>query len=168
MKRIEVSDEAYASLQRLADARHLTVTGLLATLAGPSGPALAGDALLLHLASLEFARSPDNTGRYLDLLAWCARNYATDFADFVSHQESGRHYLGWSREEINEARTHNHARQIDGTQFWAVMSIDEPTRRQFVCRLLEFIGCHDETVAAACRALGFATPPAAGPGRLIA
>ena len=48
----------------------------------------------------------------------------------------------------------NHARQIDGTQFWAVMAIDPKTKRRFVRRLLEFIGCRDETVSAACRALG--------------
>ena len=51
----------------------------------------------------------------------------------------------------------NHARQIPGTQYWAVMNIDATTRRRFVCRLLEFIGCHDETVALARHALGFDT-----------
>jgi hypothetical protein len=121
-------------------------------------PALAGDNLLFYLAGAEFGRLTDFTDRYLGLLAWCAQNYATDFADFISHQESGRRYLAWNRDEINEARAHNQARQIDGTQFWAVMTIDDETRRRFVCRLLEFIGCHDETVAQACRALGFAIP----------
>ncbi len=38
------------------------------------------------------------------------------------------------------------------------MTIDDATRRRFVCRLLEFIGCHDETVVQACRSLGFAAP----------
>jgi negative regulator of replication initiation len=158
VKRIEVSDEAHASLQRLADAKQLTVAELIASLVDTRRPALAGDTLLFHLASPEFAALPGATERYLDLLAWCARNYATDFADFISHQESGRRYLAWSRDEINAARLHNQARQIDGTQFWAVMTIDDATRRRFVCRLLEFIGCHDETVAEACRALGLHAP----------
>ncbi len=162
MKRIDVSDEAYAALQRLAAAKHLTPAALIATLVDPNRPALAGDALLFHLTGEEFTRLTDPIDRYLALLAWCARHYATDFADFISHQESGRRYLAWNRDEINEARARNHARQIDGTQFWAVMTIDESTRRRFVCRLLEFIGCHDETVAEACRALGFAATPTRG------
>lgn len=158
VKKIEVSEAAYAALQRLAAAKNLSPAELIAALVDPSRPALAGDTLLFHLASEEFTRLADPVDRYLDLLAWCAKNYATDFADFISHQESGRRYLAWNRDEINEARAHNHARQIDGTQFWAVMTIDEATRRRFVCRLLEFIGCHDETVAEACRTLGFARP----------
>lgn len=162
MKKIEVSDDAYAALQRLATAKNLSVTDLIAALADPKRPALAGDTLLFHLASAEFTRLADPIDRYLALLAWCARNYSTDFADFISHQESGRHYLAWNRDEINEARARNHARQIDGTQFWAVMTIDDATRRRFICRLLEFIGCHDETVAEACRALGFAPPSRRG------
>jgi len=106
------------------------------------------------LADVDFRALPDPTERYLALLAWCARNHASDFADFISHQESAYRYLFMSREEFDEVRAHNRARQIDGTQFWAVMSIGPGTRRRFVRRLLEFIGCLDETVAEACRALG--------------
>lgn len=165
VKRIEVSDETGAALRRLAGAKNLTPAELLATLVDPARPALAGDTLLFRLASAEFTRLGDPADRYLDLLAWCAKNYATDFADFISHQESGRRYLAWNRDEINEARARNQARQIDGTQFWAVMTIAAAAKRRFVCRLLEFIGCHDETVAEACRALGFAAPTAGGSRR---
>lgn len=160
MKKVELSDETHAALQRLAAAKKLSPAELIASLVDPARPVLAGDHLLFYLAGAEFTRLTDSTERYLDLLAWYAKNYATDFADFISHQESGRLYLAWSRDEINEARARNHARQIDGTQFWAVMTIDDETRRRFVCRLLEFIGCHDETVIMACRALGFAVPTA--------
>lgn len=154
MQRLELSDEAYAALQRLAAAKNLSPAELIAALVDPARPQLAGDTLLFHLASEEFTRLTDPVERYLDLLAWCARHYATDFADFIAHQESGRRYLSLNRDEFNEARAQNRARQIDGTQFWAVMTIDDATRGRFVRRLLEFIGCHDETVAHACHALG--------------
>jgi len=168
MKQLELSDEAYAALQRLAAAKNLSPADLIATLVDPARPPLAGDHLLFYLASADFTRLADPIDRYLALLAWCARHYAGDFADFISHQESGRRYLAWNRDEINEARSRNHARQIDGTQFWAVMTIDDATRSRFVCRLLEFIGCHDETVAHACQALGLARPRATGFGLLSA
>ena len=168
MKRLELSDEAYARLQRLADAKNLTPAELVATLVEPARPPLAGDALLFHLASEEFTRRTDPVDRYLDLLAWCARHYATDFADFIAHQASVRRYLSLNRDEFNEARALNRARQIDGTQFWAVMAIDDATRGRFVRRLLEFIGCHDETVAHACHALGLPEAAASGLRRLSA
>lgn len=162
MKKLELSDEAHASLLRLAAAKNLSPAELVATLVDATRPPLAGDNLLFYLAGEEFTRLADPVDRYLALLAWCAGNYGSDFADFVSHQESGRRYLAFSRAEINEVRSHNHARQIDGTQFWAVMTIDDATRSRFIRRLLEFIGCHDETVAHACHALGLAESPAAG------
>ena len=78
---------------------------------------------------------------------------------FISRQESGLRPLALSRSEIQEIRESNHARPIDGTQFWAVMTIDDATRRRFVRRLLGFIGCHDGTVAQAIRALGLTDAP---------
>ena len=155
MKKLELSDDVYAALERLAAAKQLSPADLVATLVNPPAPALAGDHLLFFLARAEFTRLADPIDHYLALLAWAARNYAADFADFISHQESGRHYLAWNRDEINEARARNLARQIDGTQYWAVMTIDDDARLRFVTRLLEFIGCHDETVVLAGRALGF-------------
>lgn len=113
-----------------------------------------GDALLLFLGGPDFRALTDPADRYLALLAWCATNQASDFADFISHQESGHRYLMLTPEEVLEVRAHNHARQIDGTQFWAVMTIDRLSQRRFVRRLLEFIGCHDQTVPEACRVLG--------------
>jgi negative modulator of initiation of replication len=157
-KLVELNDETYAALQRLAVAKNLSPAEVIAAMVNDGRPPLGGDNLLFFLTSAEFPATADPVERYLALLAWCATNYATDFADFISHQESGLHYLMFNREEINEVRAHNHARQIDGTQFWAVMTIDDATRRRFGCRLLEFIGCHDETVVQACRSLGFAEP----------
>ena len=162
MKKVELSDEAFSALQRLAVAKNLSPAELIAALVGPDRPPLAGDNLLFFLTRAGFTAQPDPTGRYLALLAWCAQNYAGDFADFISHQESGRRYLMLSRNEINEVRSHNHARQIDGTQYWAVLAIDDATKRRFVRRLLEFIGCHDETVTQACRALGLLEASAPG------
>jgi len=154
MKTVELSDETYAALQSLAVAKNLTLDQLLAALAQEGNPSIERDNLLLFLVGAEFRALVDPTERYLALLAWCAMNHASDFADFISHQESGHRYLMLSREEVLEVRAHNHARQIDGTQFWAVMTIDPKSKRRFVRRLLEFIGCRDETVVEAGRALG--------------
>jgi negative modulator of initiation of replication len=167
VKNVELSDAAYEALQRLAAAKNLPPAEVLAALLGTGKP-LSGDHLLFHLVSAEFTTLPDATERYLHLLAWVARNYACDFADFISHQDSARRYLLLNRDEVNAVREHNHARQIDGTQFWAVMTIDDATRARFVRRLLEFIGCHDETVQAALKALGWGRQHESGLFRLLA
>ena len=162
MRKVELSDDTFIALQQLAAAKDLSPAELIAALVGADRPPLAGDNLLFFLTRAEFTARPDAAARYLALLSWVAQNYACDFADFISHQESGRRYLMLNRDEINEVRAHNHAVQIDGTQYWAVMTIDDATRRRFICRLLEFIGCHDETVRLACRALGLLEPAASG------
>ncbi|MBL9214452.1 MAG: hypothetical protein JNG83_03145 [Opitutaceae bacterium] len=119
----------------------------------PGRPVAEDDLLRLHLASAAFAAQPDADGRYLSVLAWCARRFPRDFAAFVAQQESGRRFLALGRDEVNAVRARNQARPIDGSPFWAVMTIDDDARRRFVRRLLEYLGCHDETVAQACRRL---------------
>ena len=162
MKKIELSDEIFAILQQLAAAKNLSPAEVIAALLGAGRPPLAGDNLLFFLAGQEFAALGDPVDRYLALLAWCAQNYAGDFADFISHQESGLRYLALNRDEINEVRAHHHARQIDGTHYWAIMTIDDAQKRRFVSRMLEFIGCHDETVALAVRSIGLREVPGHG------
>lgn len=154
MKTVELSDEICAALEQLAASKGLTLEQLLAELLHGNRRPQDADRLPDLLERPEFRALVDPTERYLALLAWCAANHASDFADFISHQESGHRYLMLSREEVQEIRAHNHSRQIDGTQYWAVMTIDPGSKRRFVRRLLEFIGCHDGTVTEACRALG--------------
>ncbi len=154
MKTLEMSDETYAALQRLATAKKVTPADLLATLLG-TAPQADGDRLLFFITGAEYNLLRDPLDRYLAVLAWVAKNYSCDFADFISHQDSARRYLTLNRDEVADVRARNLARQIDGTQFWAVMTIDDATRARFAHRLLEFIGCHDETVAQAVQSLGF-------------
>jgi hypothetical protein len=168
MKTVELSDAAYAALEQLAGAKGTTPAGIIAALLGISRPPLTGDALLFHLTSPEFTALTDPSDRYLALLGWVAKSYAVDFADFIAHQESGRHYLALSRDDIQELRQRNRARPIPATHYWAVMSIDPAAKRRFVCRLLEFIGCHDETVTFACRVLNLSAAAPAAPCVLVA
>ena len=159
MKSVELTDEAYAALERLAAAKGAQPAEILAALLGAGRP-VSGDHLLFYLVGPEFAALPGPDERYLALLAWVARHYACDFADFIAHQASARRYLMLGRDEVNTIRARNLARPIDGTPFWAVMAIADATKARFVRRLLEFIGCHDETVARAQIALGFEGPAA--------
>jgi hypothetical protein len=166
MKTVELSDETCAALESLAASKGLTLDQWLTAMLREGHPLLDGDNLVLFLTSAGFRALVDPTERYLALLAWCATNYASDFADFISHQESGHRYLMLSPDEVHAVRAHNHARPIDGTQYWAVMTIDPRSKRRFVRRLLEFIGSRDETVSEACRALGLSASDSERPRRI--
>ncbi len=162
MKTLELSDETHAALLRLAAERQISPAEALTLLLHPDRPQPIDRALLAFLASPEFAAAVGASDRYLALLGWTARNCAHDFADFISHQESGRRYLMLDRDEMNEVRSHHHARPLEGTPYWAVMAIDEATKRRFVGRLLEYIGCHDATIAQARQAVGLDVTAALG------
>jgi negative regulator of replication initiation len=154
MKTVEISHEDHVALERLAATKSLTPAQTLTTLIQLGHRLLDHDNLFLFLAGAEFRALGNPVERYLALLAWCAKNHRSDFADFVAHQESGHRYVMLRPDEIQEVRRRNQARQISGTPFWAVMRIDPKSQRRFVRRLLEFIGCRDETVAEATDALG--------------
>ena len=154
MKTLELSDDAFAALERLAAAKNLTPADIIAAMVGEGRPPIGGDNLLFFLVSREFTAVTDPAERYLALLAWVATHYAYDFADFISHQDSAPHYLMLGRDEVQEIRARNQARQIPGSHYWAVMTIDDSTKARFVRGLLEFVGCHDETVRSALRELG--------------
>ena len=59
-----------------------------------------------------------------------------------------------NQEEILATCRHNQARQIAGTQYWAIMNIDTATKRRFLARVLEFVGYREEVIAFACGFLG--------------
>lgn len=159
VKKIELSDEVYAALQRLATGFHRTPDEVLASLLNvPRGSPDAAEPIAAYILSAEFRAKFTDADKYLALLGWIATRHATEFREFIESLSTGRRYLSLSREDILETCRHNQARQIDGTQYWAIMNIDTATKRRFLARVLEFIGYRDEAIEFACAALGGRSP----------
>jgi negative regulator of replication initiation len=155
VKNIEVSDEVYTALQGLATGFHRTPDEVLASLLNiPTASPEATEPLAAFILSTEFRAKFTDAEKYLGLLSWIAQRHAPEFGEFIRAQSGGRRYLSMSREEIVEACRHNQARQIDGTQYWAIMNIDTATKRRFLARVLEFIGYRDVVIEFACNAFG--------------
>jgi negative regulator of replication initiation len=155
MKNIEVSDDVYAALQRLATGFHRTPDEVLASLLNvPAASPEAADPIAAFVISPEFRAKFTDADKYLALLGWVANRHATELGEFIRSQAGGRRYLSMTREEIIETCRHNQARQIAGTQFWAIMNIDTATKRRFLARLLEFIGYRDAVIEFVCGAFG--------------
>ena len=155
MKHIELSDAVYAALQRLATDAGATPDEVLASLLSvPAASPEAAEPLAAFVVGAEFRTASTNDDKYLALLGWVATRHAEEFAEFIRGQSGGRRYLSMSREEIVEACRGHRARQIDGTQYWAVLNLDAATKRRFLGRLLEFIGYRDAVIDFVCGAIG--------------
>jgi negative modulator of initiation of replication len=142
-------------LQRLANELHRTPAEILASLLNLTAcsPATV-DPIVAFLASGEFCGAFTAAEKYLALLSWVATRHPSEFSEFIRNQSAGRRYLTMTRAEILEMCRQNEARQIDGTQYWAIMNLDELTKRRFVGRLLEFIGYREAVIAVVCAAFG--------------
>lgn len=159
MKTIEVSDEVYESLQKLATGFHRTPDEVLSSLLNvPTGSPVAAEPLAAFILSVEFRSKFTDADRYLALLGWVAVRHPADFGEFIRSLPGGRRYLSLHPEEILAECRHNQARQIDGTQFWAIMNIDTPTKRRFLARVLEFVGSREEVIEFACGFIGQKRP----------
>ena len=155
VKQIEISDEVYAALQELATGFHRTPDEVLASLLNVSGDqAGASEPLAAFVLSADFRAKFSDADKYLALLSWVALRHPADFGEFIRKLDGGRRYLGLSREEILETCRHNQARQIGGTQYWAILNLDTATKRRFLARVLEFVGYGDVAIDVACAAIG--------------
>lgn len=155
MKNIEVSDDVYEALQRLATGFHRTPDEVLASLLSvPMSSTEAAEPMAAFVISPEFRARFTDADKYLALLSWIAQRHASELGEFIRSQPGGRRYLSMTREEIIETCCHNQARQIAGTQYWAIMNIDTATKRRFLARLLEFIGYRDTVVEFVCSVFG--------------
>jgi negative modulator of initiation of replication len=160
MKTIEVSEEVYAALQRLANGFHRTPDEVLASLLQVrTAPTEAADPLAAYILSSEFRMKFTDADKYLALLGWIAARHAADFSEFILSLASGRKYLGMTREEILETCRHNQARQIPGTHYWAIMNIDSATKRRFLSRVLEYIGYREAVIEFASGVFGARVNP---------
>jgi negative regulator of replication initiation len=155
MKRIDVGDEVYNALQKLANGFNQTPDAVLANLLNvQNAPRHAADPLAAFLLSPEFRGKFTDADKYLSILGWISARHSGEFNEFIRAQSGGRRYLGLNRDEIVEACRHNQARQITGTPYWAIMNIDTATKRRFLSRVLEFTGYREEIIEFACNSIG--------------
>ncbi|MDB6095139.1 MAG: hypothetical protein JWM32_2701 [Verrucomicrobia bacterium] len=155
MKTIDVSDQVYEELQKLATGFHRTPDAVLASLLNVlTGSPEATEPLAAFILSPEFRSKFTDADRYLSLLGWVSAHHTADFGEFIRSILGGRRFLSLNQEDILAACRHNQARQIDGTQYWAIMNIDTPTKRRFLARVLQFVGYREEVIEFACGFIG--------------
>jgi negative regulator of replication initiation len=154
MPQIELPDDLHGHIKKRAAAKGCSESEIIAELLNLPSARIKAHPLVAYTSSAEFRVKASDADRYLAILGWVAKNNSSDLSDFILHQESGRVYLGMSPEEIRETCSHNQARQIPDTHYWAIMNLDTPTKRRFLKRLLVFIGLTDDVIEHVCGTLG--------------
>ena len=155
MKNIEIPDDVYAALARVARDHGKQPGEILGALFGPQAPAgQPTGAVSELLLSREFLALQTPDAKYLAVLTWVATQQPADFAEFVEREPSARRYLRFTRDEILESCRNHATQQIDGTRYWAIMNIGVNARRQFVLRLFDFIGYDAMAADAVCATIG--------------
>ncbi|HUR59982.1 MAG TPA: hypothetical protein VM029_19830, partial [Opitutaceae bacterium] len=99
MKKIEVREEVYAALQRLATGFHRTPDEVLSSLLNIPGPESPGaEPLARFVLTPEFRAKFTDADKYLAILRWIAVRHEAEFGEFIRNQSGGRRYLSMSRE----------------------------------------------------------------------
>lgn len=154
MPKIEISEELASRLADVARERGCSVEEVVATMLESSDEPVPNHPLVAYVRSPEFRVKFSDADRFLALLGWVAKEFETEFSDFVLHLSSRRRYLGMSAEEIRATCSRNQARQIPGSRYWAIMNLDTPTKRRFLRRLLVFVGLADDVIGYVTQRLG--------------
>ncbi len=157
MKQISISNEVFDALQQRVSGFNQSPNSIIAALLEADTQEIIPDSetpILEFLESSDFRASFTDANKYLNLLAWVYQNHETDFRDFIHKQSSRRRYFSLSRDEIINACKHNQARQIPGTQYWAIMNIDQATKKRFLKRILVFMGYHNSVIESAVSVFG--------------
>jgi negative regulator of replication initiation len=158
MKQIDVSDDVFERLKSLTSGCDQSPNDVLTALLKLVATRTASEEpLASYILGVEFRTKFSDADKYLGILGWVAMRHESEFKEFIrsmSSGSSGRRYLGMSQAEIVEQCRHNQARQIPNTQFWAIMNLDTATKRRFLSRVLEFVGCDDELIEFACGVIG--------------
>lgn len=157
MRQIEVSEPVYDALRRLTTDFHQSPDAVLAALLNlpvPASPTAGGNPLIAFTLSPAFHGKFTDADRYLTLIGWFATQHPSEFQEYVSLQTDGRRYLARQREEIVTQGRHNQARRVPGTEVWAIMNLDTPTKRRVLNRLFAFGNYPEDVIETICATIG--------------
>jgi negative regulator of replication initiation len=154
MKTIDVSDEVYEALQRLAAELQQSPADVLASLLRPPTGAPATESIVAFVLGPSLRAKANHADQYLALLGWIAAQHSPEFTEFIRSEIGSSRFLNLGRDEVVETCRRNFSCQIEGTQYWAVMNIDDAMKRRFIARVLEFIGYREAAIELATTAIG--------------
>jgi negative regulator of replication initiation len=157
MNSIKIDDQVLAELEKRATGFNVTPNDVLrkllnldgiqakangASTQGPLSPLAGGRSPLAEFLNEErFQRYNQAVDRYLVLLGWLYKNHPDKFPDAVlGFRRGSRRYFAKSETEILHGGDGVTAKDIPGTPFWAMTTLDNRTKRTIIEDIMRALG----------------------------
>lgn len=159
MKTIEIDEEVYATLARRAVGFGQTPNGVLRNLLNlgevakgrptdflEKSPVASFNSGLSGLVQDQGYTSLNHVGRFLAILSWLCKESPARVRDLLDLNRGGRPYFSDSKERLKKAVPYAQVRQVPGTEVWAMVTIENKTKRKILAELLDRYGHPREVV----------------------
>jgi negative regulator of replication initiation len=80
--------------------------------------------------------------KYLTVLGWVNKNRPTEFLKILDFRRGDRLYFGKSQRQVEDSGEGIDAKQIPGSDIWAMSTLDNRTKRNLLADLLSLFGFH--------------------------
>jgi negative regulator of replication initiation len=152
MKMLEITDEVYSALAERVMVSNKTLTDVLRSLLGidgPEPPPIVGSVanapdpdgpLLAFINSPEFKMETSGIGKYLLIFGWIKKNEPHRFHAIENYQRGKRVYFSQNPKQIQESGKGVSVKRIPGTDYYAMVTMDHPTKRRVIKDLLLAMG----------------------------
>jgi negative regulator of replication initiation len=97
--------------------------------------------LVEFVRSAQYQLSYKAVDKYLAILGWLYKNRSRDFSKVETYRRGNRVYFGATQRKVEEGGGGNiHAKQIPGSGVWALVTLDNRTKRTILTDLLRAFG----------------------------
>lgn len=164
MHTIEIDSTVFGALESRASGFGRTPNDVLRELLGLNGtPAGQGarstqqDAVLEFLGSAAFKALRDAEGKYLGILGCLFKHHKPEFASVEAYGRGRRLYFAQDPKKIQAAAKYANTKQIPGTPYYAMTTLDNQTKRKVLRYALELFGYPETTIALVLRTIPSST-----------
>lgn len=152
MKTIEVSDEIYTELAERVMRSNRTLAEVLNNLLGIADPepllAVSSglnspnqdEPLMKFITSPEYKLEHSGIGKYLSIFGWLQKHEPNRFQAIEKYQRGKRVYFSKNPKQIAESGKGISVKRIPGTEHYAMVTMDNPTKRRVMGELLSAMG----------------------------
>ena len=84
--------------------------------------------------------------KYLAVLGWLYKNRPNEFVRIENYQRGNRVYFGKSRRQVEDSGENIAAKQIPGTNTWALSTLDNRTKRNLLADVLQLCNLQSDEI----------------------
>lgn len=164
MHTIEIDSDVFRALEGRASGFGRTPNDVLRALLGLNGR-VAGkgastseqDVIAQFLESPEFKANREAEAKYLALLGCLYRHHKSQFSSIEAYGRGNRLYFAQDPKKIHARAEYANTKQIPGTPYYAMTTLDNQTKRKVLAYALELFGYKPTTISEVLRTIPSST-----------